>query len=103
MIETIALSAALLGALTCLGGILYFGFVHAGMNYLLHEFLVCKSTQGRIDCTRNFQRQAKPLLFAAKVIQLESSAGLKSARARLVLKMPLQRTLTLKKELRIHL
>lgn len=103
LIESIALSAALLGALTCLGGILYFGFVHAGMNYLLHELLICKSTQGSGDCTKTFRRQAAPLLFAAKIMKLESSVRPRSAKARLVLKMPLDRTLTLKKDLKIRL
>ena len=98
MIETLALSAALVAAVTSLLGIMYFGFVHIGANYLLHEFLVCESTVGEQHCEKNFRWKAESFLFAARVLTLESRAFGGKHGARLVLAMPLKRTLTLKKE-----
>ena len=102
LIESLALSAGLLVALSCLGALLYFGFVHVGMNYLLHEFLVCKLTSGEKNCQREFYKKATPFLFSAKVLRFESSSLFGKEKVRLVLQMPLRQTLTLKKDLEIY-
>jgi hypothetical protein len=101
LIETLALSSTLIAALGVLFGVAYFGFVHIGANYLMHELLVCQSTDGEHGCNKKFHARAESFLFAAKVLDLESRRGLGAYRVRLVLRMPLGRTLTLKKELRI--
>lgn len=102
LIETLALSSVLVAALGVLLGVLYFGFVHIGANYLMHELLVCQATEGEHGCEKQFRSRAQSFLFAAKVLDLESRQSFGgSRRARLVLEMPMKRTLTLKKELRI--
>lgn len=99
LIESLALSAALMAALTVLCGVLYFGFVHVGANYLLHELLVCEATQGENRCEQTFRQKAQSFLFAAKIQSLESRRSFDKLRGRLVLQMPMKRTLTIKKEL----
>ena len=103
MIEALALSAALITFLSALGAVIYFGFVHIGMNYLLHEFLVCQSTSGEENCRQEFYKKAAPILFAAEIQRFESSTHWGRQKVRLILQMPLKRTLTLKKELAIYL
>jgi hypothetical protein len=101
LIESLALCAALGIALALLLAILYFGFVHIGMNYLLHELLVCKTTQGESRCENQFRKKAEAFLFAAKILDLECHQSFSSTHARVVLQMPMKKTLTLKKELGI--
>ncbi len=102
LIETLALSSALVAALGVLLGVLYFGFVHIGANYLMHELLVCQATDGEHGCEKQFRSRAGSFLFAAKVLSLESRQNFAGYGARLILQMPMRRTLTLKKELRIY-
>jgi hypothetical protein len=102
LIESLAFSVALFALLSALGALLYFGLVHMGMNYLLHEFLVCQSMRGASQCREEFYKKSKPFLFAAKIQIFESSSYSTKQAARLVLQMPLKRTLTLKKDLGIY-
>lgn len=102
LIEALALSMTGIAALTALGGAIYFGVVHVGMNYLLHEYLVCQKTQGAVDCKKDFYKQSTPFLVAARVLTLENSIVFNKQRARLVVAMPMKRTLTFKKELEIY-
>lgn len=99
MIESLALSAALMAAVMVMLAVLYFGFVHIGANYLTHELLVCRSTQGDSRCEERFRERARSFLFADKILALECRRGFFGERVRLVLKMPMEKTLTLKKEL----
>lgn len=99
LIESLALSAALMAAMTVLFGVLYFGFVHIGANYLLHELLVCEATQGETLCEKTCRQKAQSFLFAAKLRSLEARRSLGRIHGRLVLQMPMGRTLIIKKEL----
>lgn len=101
MIESLALGAALMTALTVALAVLYFGFVHVGANYLLHELLVCRSTQGESRCEERFRQRAQSFLFAGRIMTLECRHGFFGERARLVLQMPMGKTLSLKKELSV--
>lgn len=102
LIEALAVSVTVIAALSALGGALYFGLVHTGMNYVLHEYLVCKKTQGTKDCKKEFHTKSRSFLWAARILALEDSQLFQKQRARLVIAMPLQRTLTLKKEIEIY-
>jgi len=95
LIESLALSAAMIAAITVLFGVLYFGFVHVGANYLLHELLICEATQGEANCEKTFRQKTQSFLFAAKIQFLDKRRG------RLVLEMPMKRKLTIQKNLRI--
>jgi len=99
MIESLALCVAFTAILLVMLAVLYFGFVHVGANYLAHELLVCHATQGESRCEEQFRKRAKSFLFAGKILRLESRRGFSSERVRLVLQMPLGKTLTLTKEL----
>lgn len=102
MVESLALTTALMAFLSILGAVIYFGFVHIGMNYLLHEFLVCQSTSGEKNCRDEFYKKSAPMLFAAKVLRFESSDLSGKKKAQLILQMPLKRTMILKKDLDIY-
>lgn len=101
LVETMALSAALLSAVMMFFALLYFGFVHIGMNYLLHEFLICEATEGTTLCEKQFRQKAQSFLFAAKILTLENRPVRGRQRVRVVLQMPLKRSLTIKKELEL--
>ncbi|WP_413288888.1 hypothetical protein [Bdellovibrio sp. HCB337] len=101
-IEALALSVTVIAAVTALGAGIYFSVVHVGMNYMLHEYLICQKTQGATDCKKDFYKKSAPFLVAAKVLTLESSVVFRKQRARLVVAMPMKRTLTFKKELEIY-
>jgi len=101
LVESLILAGALAALLGTLGGVVYFGFVHMGMNYLLHEYLICQATVGESECRRQFEKASAPLLFAAKILRFESSGFARTKKVRILLQMPLKRTLTLSKEMRI--
>jgi len=103
LIESLAFSGALFAMLSALWALLYFGLVHMGMNYLLHEFLICESTRGALQCREEFLKKSQPFLFAAKIQAFESKGLYSKKSVRLVLQMPLRRSLTLKKDLGIYL
>lgn len=100
LVESLALSAALMAIVMVVVAVMYFGFVHIGANYLMHELLVCRATQGSSRCEEHFRERAKSFLFAGKILDLECRRGFFGDRVRLVLKMPMGRMLTLKKELK---
>ena len=99
MIEALVVSFAVMTVLSVLGAVIYYGVVHTGMNYLLHEFLVCKLTQGETQCREEFKKKSTPFLFASRILVFESFDAA-MPKARLVLQMPLKKTLTLKKDLK---
>lgn len=99
MIESLALSAAMMTFVSVIAGVLYFSLVRAGMNYLLHEHLVCEQTQGSRACSREFKEKAKAWLVFAKVRSFSSSKSFGKWQARLQIEMPLQRTMKLEKEM----
>lgn len=101
-IEALALSVTIIAALSALSGGIYFSVVHVGMNYMLHEYLICKKTEGATDCKKDFYKKSAPFLVAARVLTLENSVVFNKQRVRLVVAMPLKRTLTFKKELEIY-
>lgn len=103
LIESLVLSGALLTTVTVLFAVLYFGFVHLGAHYLLHELLVCEITVGAKNCEKDFRKKAQAFLFAVEIRVLETSSRWgQGQRARLVLKMPMGRSLTIKKELNLR-
>jgi hypothetical protein len=97
--ESLALSAALVSLLSFFAMVIYFSLVHAGMNYLLHEHLVCEQTEHHGDCTSNFKSRAQAWLFMAKLRSFQSTQTSSKIRDRLQIQMPLQRKLTLTKEM----
>lgn len=105
MIESLALSAALVAMLSVLAAIIYFGLVHVGINYLLHEFLVCEVTvvtQGEKHCSRDFHQRAQVFLFAAELTSFKSTKIFNKQKVRVSLKMPMNRSLNLQKELEAY-
>lgn len=100
LIESLALSTALIGTVMVVLAVMYFGFVHIGANYLMHELLACRATDGEARCEQHFRKRAESFLFAGKILDLECRHGFFGDRVRLVLQMPLGKTLTLKKELK---
>jgi hypothetical protein len=99
LIESLALSAALVAALSGLGAIIYFALVHLGVNYLLHEFLVCEVTQGANQCQHDFQKKTRTFLFAGKLTDFVSTKTPNKQIVRVTLKLPMNRSLTMQKEL----
>lgn len=89
---------ALVTVLSGLGGLVYFGFVHIGMNYLLHEYLVCGITIGESQCRKDFLKRAGPFLFSSQIQSFESSELFGKRRVRLILLMPFKMKMTLKKD-----
>lgn len=101
LIESLALALVVPMALWALGAVFYFGFVDVGMNYLLHEYLVCNATAGAVNCEKDLRQKADVILFAGKLVALESHGRIGSHRVKAVVRMPMERTLTFKKELEI--
>ncbi|HEY8272454.1 MAG TPA: hypothetical protein VIG33_16295 [Pseudobdellovibrionaceae bacterium] len=102
LIESLALFITLMATLSVFIGILYFGLVHVGMNYLLHEFLVCKVAHEEKLCHREFEQRAKAFLFAAQVTRFESSRHFNKQKVRVTLSMPMNRRLSMQKELELY-
>lgn len=102
MIESLAVAGALMTAVTLGLALLYFGFVHVSANYLLHEFLVCSATRGEHGCESRMRGALGSIVFMGRVSRFSSSSGVEDRRrAELVLAMPLGRSMTLRKELRL--
>lgn len=99
LIETVALSAALMAFFTGLSAVLYFGLVHTGMHYLLHENLVCEQTQHHGDCAREFKTRAAPWLFLAELRSFQTVKVLGKIRSRAQIVMPLKKVLTISNEM----
>jgi hypothetical protein len=99
LIESLALSASLIAVLSIIGAFVYFGLIHVGANYLLHEFLVCEVTQGEQRCQKDFRERIQTFLFAAQLTSFRSSKVFDKQRVRITLKMPMNRRLTMQKEL----
>jgi hypothetical protein len=102
LIESLLVSAVVGAILSVLGAIVYFSLVHAGVNYLLHEYLICKGTQGAKDCRGDFQQRIPAFLFAAKLTSFESTQHYNKQKVRVTLGMPMNRRLTIKKELELY-
>ncbi|MGZ3805712.1 MAG: hypothetical protein ACXVB4_15960 [Pseudobdellovibrionaceae bacterium] len=102
LIESLALFGVISAILSVLGGLVYFGLVHVGMNYLLHEFLVCESTQNVKHCRGDFQQKAHRFLFAAQLTSIESRKTRNKQTVRIILKMPMNRFLKMQKELELY-
>ncbi len=102
LIESLALSATLAGTLFALGLSVYFCLVPVGVNYLLHEFLVCKATQGESHCKSDFQQRVGAFLLAAKLTSFESTKSFNKQKVRITLRMPMNRDLTMQKELELY-
>jgi hypothetical protein len=102
LIETLALSFAAMTFLSVVGATLYFSLVHAGLSYLLHESLVCENTQGVQGCREEFLRKSKFFLFASTLQSFENFQNGERLTQRVVIKMPMNRTLKIEKELALY-
>lgn len=110
LIESLAVFITVVAALSGIGGLLYFALVHVGVNYLLHEYLICKVTRdhNRADmkveklCRNEFMRRAQGFLFAAQVTDFKSTGLFHKQKVGVTLKMPLRRHLHLQKELELN-
>lgn len=101
LIEATALALALTALLSAFAGVLYFGFVHSGMSYLMHEHLVCQQTQREVDCDGQFRKRSKAWLFKAEISSFQSTKGFGKIRDRLQLRMPMKRMMTITKEMEL--
>lgn len=96
LIETLALSATILGAFSALGALAYLTLIHAGANYLLHELLVCQSTEGKTHCEQEFRQKTAAFLLHGRILRLESSQ--RRRKARVLLELPMGKTMEIHKE-----
>ena len=101
-IEALAVAVALVGFVSVLGAVLYFGMVNVGMNYLIHEFLVCEQTEGTKNCRQELLKASKPFLIFATLQTIETQNRRGKAQARMVLKMPFRKTMQIKDELGLY-
>lgn len=99
MLEAIVGSGLLMLFLSLLGATFYFSLVHAGMNYLLHEHLVCEATAHHGDCRSDFMMKTKSLLIFGKIQHFDSGVKNSELQARVDVQLPLHQTLRIEKVL----
>ena len=102
LIEALGLALAMFGFVSVVMAVFYLCLVHVGINYLLHENLVCEATQGSHDCRQEFLTRSRVFLFAAHLEKFESSHSSDHFKNRVEISMPMHRTMRLQKELALY-
>jgi len=102
LIEALALSFVVMGFISIFLGTLYFSAVHAGMNYLLHEHLICNGTQQIKNCRADFLRKSKKFLFLSEIKKIETYEKRGKFQGFVKIKMPLDRDIKISKELGLY-
>ncbi|MBK9323261.1 MAG: hypothetical protein IPM97_10025 [Bdellovibrionaceae bacterium] len=102
LIEALALSFVAMAFISVFLGTLYFSSAHAGINYLLHEHLVCNATQQLKNCRGHFLKKSKIFLFLSEIKKIETFEKRGKYRGLVKIKMPLGREIQISKELDLY-